>query len=134
MICPNCRSEFRAGFDRCPDCDVPLVASLPAERHDQPAWVEVMETADPGLLPLLRSVLESAGIPCTVEGEESVGIFPLGLGDTHFAQSGIAAKVLVPADRAAEARALLESTASPQELSQAEDAATAKPGDGSAEG
>lgn len=129
MICPNCRSEFREGIDRCPDCDVPLVASLPAERHDQAAWVEVMETADPGLLPLLRSVLESAGIPCTIEGEESVGMFPLGLGDTHFAQSGIAARVLVPAERADEARALLESTASPQELSKAEDAADSKRGD-----
>ena len=110
MICPNCRSEFREGIERCPDCDVPLVKSLAEESHDQAPWVEVMETADPSLIPVLRSVLEGAGIPCAIEGEEAVGIFPVGMGDTHFAQSGIGAQVMVPADRADEALALLEST------------------------
>src|SRR5579863_9883696 len=28
MFCPNCKLEYRAGFTRCNDCDVPLVASL----------------------------------------------------------------------------------------------------------
>ncbi len=28
MFCPNCKLEYRAGFTRCSDCDVPLVASL----------------------------------------------------------------------------------------------------------
>ncbi|MEO8505319.1 MAG: DUF2007 domain-containing protein [Acidobacteriota bacterium] len=110
MICPNCRSEFREGIERCPDCDLPLVKSLPVERHDQAPWVEIMETADPSLIPVLRSVLEGAGIPCAIEGEEAVGIFPVGIGDTHLAQSGIGARVKVPADRADEALALLESS------------------------
>jgi len=116
MFCPNCRSEFREGVTRCPDCDVPLVDSLPVEMHDQAPWVEVMETADPALLPVLRSALEGAGIPCTFEGEESVGIFPLGLNETHFAQSGIAARLLVPANRLEEARQLLDTAATSQEM------------------
>lgn len=128
MYCPNCRSEFRSGVPRCPDCDVPLVAALPVERHDQAAWVEAMETADPALLPVLRSALEAAGIPCAVAGEEAVGIFPLGLNDTHFAQSGIAARLLVPPDRLAEARELLSTTATTQEPT-ANDAAPPEPGD-----
>ena len=41
MFCPNCRSEFREGITRCPDCDVDLVAALPEERHDQAPWVPV---------------------------------------------------------------------------------------------
>ena len=29
MFCPSCKLEYRAGFTRCSDCDVPLVAALP---------------------------------------------------------------------------------------------------------
>ncbi len=28
MFCPNCRAEYRPGFARCSDCDVPLVEHL----------------------------------------------------------------------------------------------------------
>ena len=28
MFCPNCRAEYRPGFTRCSDCDVPLVEHL----------------------------------------------------------------------------------------------------------
>lgn len=34
MFCPECRAEFRPGFTRCADCDVPLVDRLPARRDD----------------------------------------------------------------------------------------------------
>jgi hypothetical protein len=30
LYCPRCRGEYRAGFTRCADCDVPLVRVLPA--------------------------------------------------------------------------------------------------------
>jgi hypothetical protein len=30
MICPECMAEYREGFTVCADCDVPLVAQLPA--------------------------------------------------------------------------------------------------------
>lgn len=29
MFCPECKAEYRAGFTRCADCDVDLVANLP---------------------------------------------------------------------------------------------------------
>jgi len=60
-----------------------------------------------------------------LDGEEAVGIFPLGLNDTHFAQSGIAARLMVPADRVAEARELLDTAASSQGM--AENDASAPP-------
>ena len=116
MVCPECRSEFTAGTERCPDCGVALVETLPPANPDQPAWIEVIETADPSLLPVLESALDAAGIPCTVAGEEAVGIFPLGLNDTHFAQSGIAARLLVPREREAEAREILATTANAEGL------------------
>lgn len=31
MFCPSCRTEYRAGFTKCADCGVDLVATLPAE-------------------------------------------------------------------------------------------------------
>jgi len=31
MFCPNCGAEYRPGFDRCSDCAVELVPSLPAD-------------------------------------------------------------------------------------------------------
>jgi hypothetical protein len=30
MICPQCKAEYRQGFTVCADCEVPLVAELPA--------------------------------------------------------------------------------------------------------
>ena len=34
MFCPKCRAEYRPGFTRCSDCDVPLVERLPITRGD----------------------------------------------------------------------------------------------------
>jgi hypothetical protein len=31
MFCPRCRSEYRAGFTQCANCEVELVAELPPE-------------------------------------------------------------------------------------------------------
>ena len=32
MFCPQCRAEYRKGFYKCSDCDIPLVDQLPADR------------------------------------------------------------------------------------------------------
>src|ERR1700722_1724063 len=42
MFCPNCKLEYRAGFTRCSDCDVPLVASL----DDIPARTNAPQNPD----------------------------------------------------------------------------------------
>ena len=34
MFCPECRAEYRPGFTRCSDCDVPLVERLPVTHGD----------------------------------------------------------------------------------------------------
>ena len=47
-----------AKFRPCPHCNAALSSG-----HDQSEWVEVMETADPSLLPVLESTLAAAGIP-----------------------------------------------------------------------
>lgn len=72
---------------------------------------EVYETADPTLLPVLRSVLEAAGIPFHTEGEESFGLLPL-QGGFLTGEEPMAVEIHVPADRAEEARALIETALS----------------------
>lgn len=64
MFCPNCRSEYRAGFDRCKDCDVGLLTELPAEEKAEFVdLVEVLSIADPGQIALVKSILEAEEIP-----------------------------------------------------------------------
>ena len=70
MYCPNCRSEYRPGFTRCKDCDVALVEELPLE--EKPEFVdlvEVLSSADPGEISLVKSILEAEEIPYLAQGE-----------------------------------------------------------------
>src|ERR1700730_14746370 len=34
MFCPECKAEYRAGFTRCADCDVDLLADLSESKPD----------------------------------------------------------------------------------------------------
>lgn len=108
MVCPECAGEYREGITVCPECEVALVERLPPPRpHDLMPFVTVFETADPAILPLLRSLLDGTDIPYTIRNEEALGLFPaahVGLAVDPYSH---AAEVLVPDDRAEEARALL---------------------------
>jgi hypothetical protein len=96
MFCPNCRSEYRAGFTWCKDCDVVLVAELkPEEEPEFVDLVEVLSTADPGQIALIKSILESEEIPYLPQGEN----FNLG--------RNIAVRFLVPRDYLEQAREIL---------------------------
>ncbi|MDP2605704.1 MAG: DUF2007 domain-containing protein [Deltaproteobacteria bacterium] len=71
MYCPKCKGEYREGFTQCADCQIPLVDELPqSESDDAPIdLVEVLSTADPGLIALVKSVLEAEDIPYLAHGE-----------------------------------------------------------------
>lgn len=71
MYCPKCKGEYREGFTQCADCQIPLVEELPqSESDDAPIeLVEVLSTADPGLIALVKSVLEAEDIPYLAHGE-----------------------------------------------------------------
>jgi len=68
MICPECRAEYREGFETCADCGVLLVDSLP-EAEDLGDLVPLRQIWQPDLLPVIISLLESHGIPHRMQGE-----------------------------------------------------------------
>lgn len=111
MFCPECGAEYEPGVAECADCEVALTPSPPPEPpHPEPDLVEVMETSDPALLPVLVSVLESAGIEPVVDGDEVMGVLPVGhFGGGKWSSDGRGLNVVirVTRDRAEEARALL---------------------------
>src|ERR1051326_1390180 len=71
MFCPECRSEYRPGFKECSECHVPLVETLPpiAEPTLEIEVVTGYRSTDPALTMLARSLLDSAGIPYTLNRE-----------------------------------------------------------------
>lgn len=120
MHCPECGAEYREGFTRCHDCDVELVSQAEPDDAgpvtdpgrasrggDQPALVPVFRTTDPALLPVVKSLLESARIPHFVQGEGAMNLFPLGPFGGHSSRNRLAAVLHVPPGRVDEVRELL---------------------------
>ena len=110
LFCPECGAEYKQGVARCADCEVPLTDEAPAEPpHPEPNLVKLTEVSEPALLPVLVGMLQAAGIQPVVDGDEIMGLWPVGqpvAGWTGWGR-GLSAVVHVPADRLEEARALL---------------------------
>ena len=107
MFCPECGAEYRPGFYECSDCRVPLVAAKPREEKERPdpdlELVTVFEGNDPLLVAAAKSVLEEAGIPFHVLGEElAVRLGPVGALINPWR------RIQVGVDREQEARGLIE--------------------------
>lgn len=95
MFCPNCRSEYRAGFSWCNDCHAALVAELAPEEEQFTKLVEVLSTADAGEVALIESILGAGEIPYLTQGKN----FNLG--------RNIPIRIMVPEECLQEARELL---------------------------
>ncbi len=70
--------------------------------------VAVYRTADCAMLPVIKSVLDSADIPYVVQGEEALGLHPIARSAGRMAQRALSTIVFVPPERADEARELLQ--------------------------
>ncbi len=108
MYCPRCRAEYRDGFTECSDCHLDLVLALRPEAPDRELdAVVVFESNDSFTVGLAKGSLEDAGIPFSMQGDETAA--RLVLGPIMFPPC----RFLVPKDRETEARTLLEPLQSP---------------------
>jgi hypothetical protein len=78
VFCPKCRSEYREGFYRCPDCRLDLVERLAAEPEPEfIAYEEVLATYNTADIAFLKSVLDSEEIIYYFHGENFSRIDPM---------------------------------------------------------
>jgi hypothetical protein len=73
-FCPSCRAEYREGFRRCEECDVELVAELPAQRgHDRnPDKMQLAKLAsfpNASEAEMIEELLEGNGINAVIRGD-----------------------------------------------------------------
>ena len=108
MFCPDCGAEYRPEIKECADCRIPLVVALPPDEGDPDAEiVPVFRTTDSALLPIVKSLLESAGIDYYVQGEEALGLIPVGSMGSSVSRASLGAIVHVNDEDAASVRELL---------------------------
>jgi hypothetical protein len=106
VFCPKCEAEYREGIYECADCGVALVEDPPAKDvHPDIELIAVFETADPALLPVVKSVLEASEIPFFVQGDEAMGLLPVGRFATGLTQKGQGMVAIVHVDKDHEERA-----------------------------
>ena len=127
MFCPECGAEYRPEISECAECGVRLVVTLPADwrsgadsmtgRRPDPhsKTVEVFSTTDTMLLPIVKSLLESAGVDFYIQGEEALGLLPVGAMGSSVSRASLAARVHVFERDAPTVRQLLS------EISETED-------------
>ncbi len=113
MFCPKCHAEYREGFEICSDCHIPLVQELSQEPSPAvPEFAMVISTGDAALIPLIKSLLENAGIEFTAKGEGLQHLFAWGhLGSSHSLVGP--AEFWVRAEDEEEARELLSQLEDP---------------------
>lgn len=98
--CPACRSEYREGFDRCADCDEPLVAEMPPP----PPSTGVTEIySGPHVTALMiESALEAAEIETFSPDDALNAVVP------YVSGAGTCFRVFVRDDDVAKAREILQ--------------------------
>ena len=90
-FCPVCRNEYEQGIDKCIDCGVNLVESLPPKDVDavpNAPLVEIYEAAGDKEAFIIKSLLESEGIMCSLSSDIPHTVMPFnidGLGAVRIA-------------------------------------------------
>jgi hypothetical protein len=94
MWCPTCGAEYRGGFTHCPDCNVALISELPeppvARSGPGANIVTVHKAANPQIAELIKGLLASEGIPCSLAVGGVLEAYPVTVGP--LAEVGIAVR------------------------------------------
>jgi len=104
-FCPNCKTAFVEGIEKCSDCGAELVNELPAE-NNEPENLEEME-----IVFTCSRVYEAEMVKANLEGA-GIEAYVLSQDDSSFPGEGdlSIAKVMVRASDAKEAIEFIEST------------------------
>jgi hypothetical protein len=112
--CPNCGYEYESWVETCPDCNTALVAPAPQEpprlhldRDKDPRWTVVGNVPNAILGTLMKSQIESVGIPVLMFRSPSADIAEFSHNDY------VPHDLLVPKDRLEEARAIMDGRHAP---------------------
>jgi hypothetical protein len=115
MFCPKCRITYPAGQSACRSCGAALddVPGHAIDADDDP--VELLRTPDIAQLLVVKSLLESSGMPFTVFGETGLHTLPLSMAAGFFNPSAHGAVIRVRRQDLTAARRLLEESVAPPE-------------------
>jgi hypothetical protein len=85
MFCPVCGEEYLDEACECAECSVPLVPEAPEGLDARDFELEtVLETSDPGLIAVVKSLLEEAGISYWVQDEAMQGLYLTSIFPSRF--------------------------------------------------
>jgi hypothetical protein len=93
--------------DAMNDSDAPADPQKDPQTEIETDYEEVFETAEPDVLPVIKSLLDGAGIPWATHGEGMMNIFPSEVMTLVTLTDQDEVRIYVPESRAEEARALL---------------------------
>ena len=106
MYCPVCNSEYIAGIQHCPVCDVALVAEPIRQDTGGPAAesvVTAVEVWNPAEAEIVCSLLRGHGIPCLLKAENQYAV------DATYTVGPLARRRILVRDRdLARAREILQ--------------------------
>ncbi|UCD58955.1 MAG: DUF2007 domain-containing protein [Candidatus Hydrogenedentota bacterium] len=81
-FCPICGSEYEQGIEKCIDCNSLLVEHMPPQNPDaepDATLVEVYEAAGDKEALIIKGLLESEGIMCSLSSDIPHTVVPLNI-------------------------------------------------------
>ena len=78
--CVECGGEYEPGVDRCPDCEVALVETMPPENpgaDPDASLIEVYSSPGDTEALVIRGLLESEGIICSLSSDIPHSVLPV---------------------------------------------------------
>jgi hypothetical protein len=114
MYCPTCGKSFGLEVTECPECRVALLEAGAGPPPDPTIQLTpILETGDPGVIALGKSLLEAEGIEYLVRGENLQDLFGYGRLGVGFSIVSGPAEFVVREDDAERAREVLSDLLSP---------------------